>query len=270
MSHGELGLVVVGVTGEDATEVGNYVKANAVKHPIAVGYNEDYDVTGIPDAFLIDKDGKIVWRGHPAELDMPLVNRTLVGARPAIVPKDLAEVHALRKANDYGGAWRRTKELIDGGTLKAPALALAQQWVATTEQFVTESMAAADRPEVQKDLFLLWTKLEPVATGYQGVPGAERAKDRFAALMADPRTKKEVDAGQRLLAAQKLETDLEFDKAYEAFKVLASQAGSTRAGRLANDAYRRLEKEGKLGYQPACTYCKAKGGACPTHLRKKR
>jgi hypothetical protein len=30
---------------------------------------EKLGITGIPHAFLVDKDGKIVWEGHPAQLN---------------------------------------------------------------------------------------------------------------------------------------------------------------------------------------------------------
>lgn len=57
---------------------------------IAVGHERDgamseaYGVTGIPAAAVV-KDGFVVWRGHPAQLDDAMVTR-LTGATPSTVP----------------------------------------------------------------------------------------------------------------------------------------------------------------------------------------
>ncbi len=41
-----------------------------------------YTITGVPTAFLIDRDGRIVWRGHPASLDAePKIEALLAGAK---------------------------------------------------------------------------------------------------------------------------------------------------------------------------------------------
>jgi hypothetical protein len=41
-----------------------------------------YTITGMPTAFLIDRDGRIVWRGHPASLDAETkIEPLLAGAK---------------------------------------------------------------------------------------------------------------------------------------------------------------------------------------------
>jgi thiol-disulfide isomerase/thioredoxin len=41
-----------------------------------------YTITGVPTAFLIDRDGRIVWRGHPASLDAETkIEALLAGAK---------------------------------------------------------------------------------------------------------------------------------------------------------------------------------------------
>lgn len=269
-SKAEAGLVVVGVTGESAEEVEAYVKKNNVEHPIGVGGSAEYDVTGIPDAFLIDKDGKIVWRGHPAVLDENLVDRLLMFAKPAVVAKGLEGVHKLRKANDHGGAWKLAHELLDGGQLSERAQAQAKEWIAAMEMFVADQMAEAAKPEVAKDSFLLWKCVEPLASGYQGVPGAEPAKARLEALMADGKAKKEIEGGRMFEQAAALEAAMEFDKAWDVYRTINAKFGSTRVGKTAGEALRGLEKANKLGYRADCPYCKAAGNACPTHRPKKK
>ncbi|MCB9777004.1 MAG: redoxin domain-containing protein [Alphaproteobacteria bacterium] len=69
------GLKVVGVTKitKSATEekVTEFLKEQKVTYPIAKekgDLSEYFNVSGIPAAAVV-KDGKIVWRGHPARLD---------------------------------------------------------------------------------------------------------------------------------------------------------------------------------------------------------
>ena len=73
-------VVFVGVSAEDASTVRAFVKAMGAKmdYTVAVddeaattrAYLEAFGIKGIPHAFLIDKEGRIAWHGHPmAELE---------------------------------------------------------------------------------------------------------------------------------------------------------------------------------------------------------
>ena len=73
------GLVVVGITNEDPAVVEPFVKEQA-----DMNYNVGVDTAGntynaymegrsaIPQAFIIDKNGVVVWNGHPMEMDSVL------------------------------------------------------------------------------------------------------------------------------------------------------------------------------------------------------
>ena len=266
----QVGLVVVGVTEEDAVDVGAWAKASGVKYPIAVCDKGDYIVRGIPDSFLIDKDGKIVWRGHPATLELPLLEKTLAGAKPAVVVAGLEELGAMRRANDHGGIWRKGKQLLEGGGLSTRAQAQAADWVQTIELFVAKSIAEADKAEVAKDVYGMWAALEPVALFYQGAPGAETAKTRYEALMADAKNKKEIDAGKKFAEGKDREAKFDFDGAHAIYKETERLFGGTKAGKAAGLAWKQIEKDNKLGYVHTCGYCKAGGCACPTHSKLKK
>jgi thiol-disulfide isomerase/thioredoxin len=72
------GVVLIGVnSSEDKETVDQFVKeqGDAVSYTIALdkeektsaGYMEAYGVNSIPHTFVIDKEGKMVWHGHPSE-----------------------------------------------------------------------------------------------------------------------------------------------------------------------------------------------------------
>jgi|SoiMethySBSTD1v2_1073268.scaffolds.fasta_scaffold03141_3 peroxiredoxin len=264
------GLVVVGATDEDAVDLGVWAKDAGVKYPIAVCDKADYVVRGIPDSFLVDKEGKIAWRGHPATLDLPLLEKTLAGAKPAVVVTGLEELGALRRLNDHGGVWRKAKQLLEAGGISTRAQAQATDWMQAIELFVAKSIAEADKAEVAKDVYGTWAALEPVALFYQGAPGADAAKARYDVLMADAKNKKEIDAGKKFAEGKDKETKFDFDGAYAIYKETERLFGSTKAGKMAGLAWKQIEKDNKLGYQHTCGYCRAGGCACPTHSKQKK
>jgi thiol-disulfide isomerase/thioredoxin len=77
--YGDKGLNMVGVTqlsrGKTEDEVRSFIETEGVTYPMAkVGpeFPEHYAVRGIPAAAVV-KDGKIVWRGHPAQVDEAMI-----------------------------------------------------------------------------------------------------------------------------------------------------------------------------------------------------
>ncbi len=78
------GLAVVGVTkmsrGVTEEQVETFLKDNGVGYPVAhesgTALSAPYAIRGIPAAVVL-KDGKVVWRGHPARIKDPMVERWL-------------------------------------------------------------------------------------------------------------------------------------------------------------------------------------------------
>jgi thiol-disulfide isomerase/thioredoxin len=262
------GLVVVGVSNETEAVVEPFVQKMEMRYPIALAKPDGYAVRGIPHAFLIGTDGKILWAGHPATLDAKVVDTALAGAKPAFVAKGLEEVQALRHSGDVGAAYNKAKDLLQGGTLPERAQAQAKAWMQGIEKQVADGLAAADAAERSKDTFQLWSRLEPLALRFHGVPGADVARTRFDALLANPEGKREVEAGRKLADAEARENAQDFDGAYTRYKALATSHAATAAGRKADERWRAIEKDGKLGFDATCGYCKAAGAACPQHRRK--
>jgi thiol-disulfide isomerase/thioredoxin len=66
------GLQIVGITDEDEATVQKFLKQIPMDYNVAINTPgstfEQFGVTAIPTAFLVNKSGKIVWTGHPMEL----------------------------------------------------------------------------------------------------------------------------------------------------------------------------------------------------------
>ncbi len=64
------GLRILSFTDQDRATVESFQKKTSapIEYPIGLGseLSQAYGVTGIPHAFIVARDGKLLWHGHPA------------------------------------------------------------------------------------------------------------------------------------------------------------------------------------------------------------
>ena len=60
-----------------------FLKRHPVEYPIGLGSTalEDYGISGIPHAFVVNQAGKIIWHGHPAESEMKTISSAVNEAK---------------------------------------------------------------------------------------------------------------------------------------------------------------------------------------------
>jgi thiol-disulfide isomerase/thioredoxin len=79
--HHERGLEIVGISGEDKTVVERFRSRTLMNYSVALDKNQalasEFQVESIPHAWLLDKDGRIIWSGHPMELDEQIIANVL-------------------------------------------------------------------------------------------------------------------------------------------------------------------------------------------------
>jgi thiol-disulfide isomerase/thioredoxin len=72
--HAADGLVILSLTDQDKNAVEKFVDERGEGMSYAVGMGSeavrDYGVSGIPHAFVIGRDGRLVWSGHPGGTEM--------------------------------------------------------------------------------------------------------------------------------------------------------------------------------------------------------
>jgi len=76
----ERGLVVVGITDEKRDVVEKFQKGVPMEYNVATGGAEvekKFGIDGIPHAFIVGKDGKIIWQGHPMQLNDAVIEKAL-------------------------------------------------------------------------------------------------------------------------------------------------------------------------------------------------
>ena len=66
------GLQIISVSAENMDVVKPFVEANSMTYTIGLDDNKQtvhaYGIKSIPMAYLIGRDGKVIWQGHPAQL----------------------------------------------------------------------------------------------------------------------------------------------------------------------------------------------------------
>jgi thiol-disulfide isomerase/thioredoxin len=139
------GVVFIGVTDEKSDVVKKFVTSMADKmdYTVAIdggktseGYMQAYGINGIPHAFIVDKEGKIAWEGHPmAGLDKVLdeiiagkydMNKAKEEAKKeATTAKRMPEVQ--KKLQQYAQAIAEGDESEETKKLEAELLALDKE-----------------------------------------------------------------------------------------------------------------------------------------------
>ncbi len=104
------GLIVIGISDEDETTVRPYVEhlGDVMAYTVAVDrgkgtkarYMDAYGETGIPRAFVVDVNGRVIWYGNPLK---PFLDQIVETALEDI-PKDAAAFVASPAEEDETGA----------------------------------------------------------------------------------------------------------------------------------------------------------------------
>jgi cytochrome c biogenesis protein CcmG/thiol:disulfide interchange protein DsbE len=81
--YAERGLLVIGISKEKAEQVQTFQQKVAMNYVIAVesadktGLHQQLGIKALPYAILVDRTGKIVWRGQPEEINDNVVETVL-------------------------------------------------------------------------------------------------------------------------------------------------------------------------------------------------
>ena len=82
-TYGPKGLVVIGHTDGSSKNLEGFIKNKKIGYIISQGdsLGDAYGVNGIPHVVLVDVDGKVAWRGHPASLEDKVIVELLKGVK---------------------------------------------------------------------------------------------------------------------------------------------------------------------------------------------
>jgi hypothetical protein len=196
-------------------------------------------VAGIPHAFLIDPQGKIVWDGHPGELSEATIEKALSGSLPKPLFEFPGSATAVRTAlakHNLAVALAEAAKVPDnesGADLKRAIQGLISGRVANMKSALKDAdylTALEAATALKKDL-----------TGLPEAPEAEKALAEITANKDAP----PVIAAQKKIRAileQKLGKRLDYEKAVSDLKKMVGDLKGKYASKEADEALVTIAK----------------------------
>jgi thiol-disulfide isomerase/thioredoxin len=217
-----------------------------------------WGVNSIPRTFLLSPEGVVLWTGHPASGLDEAIKKAFKEHPPVLVdPKIVAEAGAtldkvagLIHDNDFNGAMKLLGK-VPAAAAKDKKFAERLAEVQKSLSTFADSMLAEVDPLIEKKQYpAAVSKLKDLSGKLAGTPAGVKAKEKLAALAADPEARKQIQAAEReekaeaaLTTAQKLQSDKKDALAYARFKEIAAQFQGTDAAKTAADAIAQYEKD---------------------------
>ena len=107
------GLSVLGVTGETPGQTAPFIRDNEALYPYA--FDPDlatmrwFNQSGFPSAVLIDADGRVAWKGHPASLKEATIEKAIAGAllQPVFEVEGWSAIRELLDEERYAEAYAK-------------------------------------------------------------------------------------------------------------------------------------------------------------------
>lgn len=192
------GLFIIGCTDEPSAKVKPFITSKGMKYPIAIISRNasPYKSSGIPHAWLIDPSGKVVWEGHPANLNESEIEAAVVKAvvPPALsLPKELASVSKQVQEGKYGAALKS----LEGHTARpknAETGKAAKEALEGLTAYGKKKVEMADEAAKGGDYVTAHYLLTGVEKSFKGSELSTKAKETLEGWKKDDALKLELEA----------------------------------------------------------------------------
>ncbi len=196
--YGRRGFNIIILSNESRIQVERYIHQflPGLRMPIALKAANPYAVTGIPHAYLVGVDGKVVWEGSPASLSDDVVERELRRIRKwkDVEGRRAAKAGKLLDKRQYAKAYAAAAKVLESDRAteadKKSAAEIREYIQALAERRLAWADALAEDGRPDRAL----TVLEEITTAFKGTEWGTQADRRFAELSRD------ADAGARVKA----------------------------------------------------------------------
>ena len=216
-------------------------------YPAGAGSNSGtrYKVGGIPQAFLIDHEGRILWEGHHA--GGPAFDRALQSALeeaknaggawdPGERPEAVKSAAQLAKDGKLGAAWKETDSLLKKYAENAEATEAVSAFRA---DFTAAAAARTERAKKQAEagrVFQATRYLETQIKAYKGAPPEQEWSTLLKDWKADPEAKKLYQIGEGMEKAWAMVAEDKKDQALKQLERLLADAKGTTLEQEVRDA----------------------------------
>lgn len=241
------GLALLTISSEDSKTVTGHMETHGMTYPTAAGgrSSQDYGVSGIPAAFLIDHTGTIIWQGNPGVggwqdlMDDALERADVMsgkwdlGERPAFMKK----AAGLAMKGQMGKLWKETEVLATKFALEEDKLAAIQQLQAdfqvrsNAHENIVADYVVSGRYQEASDHLSGQIKI------YKGSPIALEWEAKLKSWKKDAEIKDLIKLDKKRLAAIAMANQGKADKAKKAMHKLLRDAKGTRLEKSMDLAY---------------------------------
>ena len=202
--YGKKGLTIVGVTDESASKIEKYVEEKGIEYTVAIGGAGDYKTRGIPAAWLVAPDGKVVWQGHPASLKNSAIEEHLANVRmgPSFkLPRELGRAQKMLNAGAYAKGIKELEKYLKKPKSEDVA-AQAKKALETIAEYQKSELAQVEK-DLEEGLYVeVRQRLASVQKMFKGLDSADQAKSRLKELESSSEHKNEMGAAKLIAKAE--------------------------------------------------------------------
>jgi hypothetical protein len=248
--YSDKGLTVLAVSGQSGAAIEAFIEEFGCTYPTVSEKTNSaraYGATGVPRAYLINSNGRILWIGHPGELPDSKIEEALEQTK--ILPPWRNALKSVKKAflkDKYAVALALAEKEIEKGRLDEADLTAAEairEWIVW---YGSSTLEGAKADIEGGKLYEASRNLEHLSDLYAKHDYATQADAALKELLADPERKLEVKAGEKLAKALAAiqEDELKPKKALAKLKpLLGNKYAETAAGKTAAELAEKLEAE---------------------------
>ena len=236
--------MVVGVTNESKGLVKRTVENNRMEFPVAMVKTPEeanFGIRGFPSSYLLDVDGTILWKGHPASFEKEYPSSRLASdlkrtsTFPPVPEKSKALLGKYADSGNFSGAYvAATRELK-----RRPENEPLQEFANSIEEMLKSRLELAQAARDRGDYGQSMEMYSSLAKKFAGVPGAKDADTAAGEISKDKEAKDDLAAAKKWRTAMVSWRKGDFDKALKSVKSIAKKYGDTATGQRAEEMLSR-------------------------------
>ena len=216
--YGPKGLTVLAYGAQEKAKVEPWITEKGAKFPWVLidtptqeQFKRDWPAPGVPWAYLLDVDGKIVWQENPRNMQnqnvlKPGTLEPLLAQATAApwLPKALAEQQVLLDAGTWSAAKKSLEEAAAGGKLDKTDTNWAKETAAWIGRRHDVAVAHADELCKKGWWWDAWDEMNDFPKKYEGMDGADKAAAKAAEIRAVADAAKDLKTGDDVVKARDL------------------------------------------------------------------
>jgi len=255
-----LGVMAIGVTDADRSQVEKMLQAEKVTFPVALQCKayEEYKIESYPRCVVIDPHGKIQYSGDPSEEVVRVIFDILADTPPSrtrptevvVVHRRLEEARNALRDREYRRAFVAAREAFEHAVTGDPLKSKCQDMLELIDMLGRDKLQEAEQFVDEKKFDKAVGNLRWIVRTFQGAEIARDSRKRLQGLKNQYEEVKKIISGNSSLteAAKLLSTarerilEQDFGAAYDALHKIKKDHGDTELVPVADGILQRMQE----------------------------